>query len=683
MILGIIKKVAKLPFKVLRKIKNKIKYLLTYKKRAEKTISELNDEVNLLQQRIEWFKKHTDIMSLKPATGYLRKKQLMLESFANEFFEEIKELELKPFLNGGNLIGAYRHKGYVPWDDDLDFGLIRSDYEKLIEYCKKHYVVVTYNGRWSEYNTDKHIARLDKLVKENPNKYILDIWIDQIQITRGTSCIDRMAIDFWPYDYYADDYSIDDFAEYLQYLDKKKHEIDYIDKIVEFLRYEISTNKNISKQVTSKIFPGIDNVSGYLRMHKLTDWMYTEDALPLKKVPFESSMYYVPKTMEKWMHFEYPNYMEYPSDVGTPAHEGYKEKYIINNMPTVEFYLVDAFEIYHFIPLYYYFEKNGVYASFVAEKPENKDAWFDYDEAIRILDMNGVRYKTTPNYDVDFAFTTQDEHLIGKYKNKKVHLCYGVGLLSTGFCESDRTIKDFDLKIVHGIHSKKVLEDKGVKIDLIIGGYLRYSAWGKREYIYDIEKVKEEIEKKNTSKKEVLLYFPTWDAASSIDAYEKAFTELKEKYFIITKAHHCTHRLASEKRHREVLNRISDILLEGNFSFEQAVSLGNIAVCDAISGASTEVPYLNREIKLILLHSPIKEKNDFKNIINEYAEQVSDPKELVARVNLVINNDTFIEKRKSIMDDFYSPDVDEALLVIKEYIYNNSKHCGNSVAEEK
>lgn len=296
------------------------KVIFQYKKSHSKRF--YINEYSKVQKQLEYMKTYCDIKHMKPAKGKLRERQLALVNFAQNFFEEIKELNIKPFLVCGNLLGHIRHKGFIPWDDDLDFGLFREDYEKLIKYCNKHYNVCYYDGNLSDYNEEKIKQRIENRCKNYAGDYVLDIFADQLQLSKGTSSKDWLFIDFWCFDFFNESYSFAEHAEYLKKLKTKQLKINKISEIAKFLRNEAKNNPNIVRD-SSKVYFSPDCRLSY--SYQNNEFIDRSIILPLRKVLYEGAYFYIPNKPKEYIVYEFKDYMNFPNDIGFGHHSFEKD----------------------------------------------------------------------------------------------------------------------------------------------------------------------------------------------------------------------------------------------------------------------------------------------------------------------------------------------------------------------
>lgn len=95
----------------------------------------------------------------------LRELQLTEVEILNELDRICKQNDITYYLIGGTLLGAVRHEGFIPWDDDLDVVMPRKDYEKFIKVCSnqlnKKYVLQSYR------NTTNYWLPFAKIRKKN------------------------------------------------------------------------------------------------------------------------------------------------------------------------------------------------------------------------------------------------------------------------------------------------------------------------------------------------------------------------------------------------------------------------------------------------------------------------------------------------------------------------------------
>lgn len=95
---------------------------------------------------------------------------------------------IKYYIVGGTLLGAVRHKGFIPWDDDIDIAMLRPDYEKFIDIAQKelpeNLILDYYQLHKNEpsYNT-YYMARVENskvklITRVATEKRTLNAWVD-------------------------------------------------------------------------------------------------------------------------------------------------------------------------------------------------------------------------------------------------------------------------------------------------------------------------------------------------------------------------------------------------------------------------------------------------------------------------------------------------------------------------
>lgn len=94
-----------------------------------------------------------------------------------EFDRICRSQKLDYSLGGGSLLGAVRHKGFIPWDDDIDVMMPRPDYDRFIEYCKNNrtsFKLLTYDTAHCYYSlfakiSDPSTAIVDDVMVIDPD----------------------------------------------------------------------------------------------------------------------------------------------------------------------------------------------------------------------------------------------------------------------------------------------------------------------------------------------------------------------------------------------------------------------------------------------------------------------------------------------------------------------------------
>lgn len=114
----------------------------------------------------------------------VRKLQMAEFEMAKKFVAFCDEYNLRYFMLGGTFLGAVRHKGFIPWDDDMDFALLREDYDKFLRLSQTEQMSFeVHNYFTSDLNMRRYYTRIEdssiKIIRNDAKvPQVSNIWID-------------------------------------------------------------------------------------------------------------------------------------------------------------------------------------------------------------------------------------------------------------------------------------------------------------------------------------------------------------------------------------------------------------------------------------------------------------------------------------------------------------------------
>ena len=134
----------------------------------------------------------------------LRKMQLTMLDILKYIDRFCRDNHIRYSLSGGTLLGAVRHDGFIPWDDDLDICMLRSEYDRFIELWK--------NSEHGEYliqtkeSAPKYTQSFAKIRKDHttfyqkgeiPGDYHMGVFVDIFPIDRIPDGFIKKFIFYW------------------------------------------------------------------------------------------------------------------------------------------------------------------------------------------------------------------------------------------------------------------------------------------------------------------------------------------------------------------------------------------------------------------------------------------------------------------------------------------------------
>ncbi len=239
------------------------------------------------------------------AKGELKEWQLECLDLMRTLDKICRENDIPYWLDFGTLLGAVRHKGFIPWDDDIDISMKKSDIDRLLPILKDYF------------KDSKYLVRERAITC---NKYQIRIMNKQYNVGLDI---------FQVYTYPKSDLTTELCNKINQDIVKARKIFENKYRVKTMTKEEVikSVNdiSNIQKQFilptksentqTPILFHGID----YHYDEKYLVMPYSE-IFPLKEIEFEGYKFYVPNKYKEYLSHLWDNWQNIPNSIGTQEH---------------------------------------------------------------------------------------------------------------------------------------------------------------------------------------------------------------------------------------------------------------------------------------------------------------------------------------------------------------------------
>ena len=259
-------------------------------------------------------------------TEVLRKVQLLQLKIGKEVKRICDKYNIDYILDSGTLLGAVRHGGFIPWDDDMDIAMTRENYSRFIEAAKSDLGEEFFLQTW---DTDKNYPMPFAKIRLNGTRYIENVF-EKAQMHQG------IYVDIFPYDVWPESKSkqkrIWRKRLYLQsmimmkchYLKFKSDAAwKYFLKAIMFTFIKFFSLFHSKKSLIDK-YIGMTSKYNALKSEELYEqtvnfkfgyWVVPKVCLhETSEIPFEDTKFKCPKDYDKYLSTVYGDYMTPPPE---------------------------------------------------------------------------------------------------------------------------------------------------------------------------------------------------------------------------------------------------------------------------------------------------------------------------------------------------------------------------------